>query len=192
MVEIDVNEKTGFIINDPYKPVTIRDCRGMLFYTNETELPHIKQFNLPPLGKFYIDSGNFKSVSKPVTYPFLVLPDAEHSFPNTDSFAIEWGDNPHKCTINFKTGVILFDNTFKTKTLPEIFFILGHEKGHQFLLTEKYVDLYACNWMLAKGFNPLQILQAQKNTLSEKSDYRKQYLKNRMVDAGLIKANYNG
>lgn len=187
MVDIDVTEKTGYIINDVFKPVTIRDERGIIFYSTESELPEVQQFNLPGFGRFTVDSGNFKKASNPIQYPYMELPPAEHEFPSTKNFQIKFGDNPHKCTINFAKGIILFDSGFKCRPLPQIFYILFHEEGHRFLLTEKYADLYAANAMLTKGFNPYQILHAQHHSLSDKQQYRKDYLRNRMVDAGLIK-----
>lgn len=186
MVELNLTEKTGFKVLDPYKPIVIRDARGILFYSTESILPDVKVFNLPGVGKLFVDSGSFVR-SEIVDYPFLELPEAERNFPDTKNFKIVFGDNPHKCTINFRTETIFFDNAFKSKPLPEIFFILFHEEGHQYYLTEKYVDLYASNCMLAKGFNPEQIRWAHKNSLSERQEHRKMYVHNRMIEAGLLR-----
>lgn len=182
MRELQVNKKTGYKILEPEKPVIIRDFRGLLFYTTETMLPKVTEFNLPE-GKYLVDSGRFKEMAAPVKYNLLPLPPQERIMPDPLDFKIIFDRNPYKCTINFKEKTIKFDNSFKGKPLPEIYFVLFHEFAHRYFKTEKYCDVLASNYMLVKGFNPSQIGRAHINSLSHRQWERKKYNIQQMIEA---------
>lgn len=173
MRKLVLDKKTGYEITDPYKPVVIRDYRGMLFYTTEPLLPKVTKFNLPE-GTYFIDSGFFRKMPAPVKYHLADLPMKERSFDKPYDFKLVFGTNPNKCSIFWDEKTILFDDSLKDYSLPELFFILYHEIGHSYYLTEKYADLFAANFMLIKGFNPSQITTAPITSLSSKQLVRKQ------------------
>lgn len=182
MRELIVNKKTGFKVLDPSIPILIRDFRGMLFYSTESMVPDVTEFNLPE-GKYFVVSGKFKAMENPVEYNLLKLPPQERVMPDPMDFQIKFTDNPYKCTINFKDKTITFDNSFKSKILPEIYFVLYHEYAHRYFLTEKHCDVLASNYMLKKGFNPSQIGRAHVNSLSHRQYERKRYNIQKMIEA---------
>lgn len=186
---LQVTVKTGFRITNPDVPVIIRDCRGLLFYSTELQVPRVKEFNLPP-GKYLVDSGYFTTMSEPVDYALKVLPPAERHRPIPHNFPIVWGENPNKCSIIWprsvtglpdspKQGFILFDRSLEEYRLPELFFILYHEYSHASYKTEKFCDLKAYNYMILKGYNPAQIGMSQIDSLNgPTAKRRKQFLIN--------------
>lgn len=182
MRKLEVSKKTGYKVNDIYSPIVIRDYRGIMFYTTEPLLPRVKEFNLP-VGSYMVDSGYFSPMTFPVQYKLIRLPFPERFLPKPKDFVICFGDNPNKCTIFWDKGIIMFDNSFREKPLPQLYFILFHEFGHARYKTEKYADLYAVNSMLAKGFNPSQIGMAPIQSLSNYADYRKENVVNRLLKA---------
>lgn len=175
--QLTVGEKTGFKITNPQIPVIVRDCRGILFYSNEFQLPNVKEFNLPK-GTYLVDSGFFTKMDMPVNYPLKKLPPAERNRPIPNDFTIIWGDNPNKCSVIWPRKVILFDESLKDYRLPELFFILYHEYSHASYKTEKFCDLKAYNYMIKKGYNPAQIGMSQIDSLSGEQWKRKQFLTN--------------
>lgn len=185
MRELRITDKTGFKIRDPNVPVIIRDFRGILFYTTEPSIPNIETFNMPFLGvKYFVESGSFQPLSQPVEYELLALPKtAERELNPPFGFDIVFGNNPNKCTISFKNKIIFFDNAFKEKTLPEIYFVLFHEFAHQYFHTEDLTDTLAANYMLKKGFNPEQIGRAQITSLSSRQLPRKSNLTEKILEA---------
>lgn len=190
---LTVTTKTGFRITHPEYPVNIRDCRGVLFYTTEPQVPRIHEFNLPQ-GRYLVDSGHFKPMAAPVDYPLKKLPPRERDRPVPYNFKLIWGDNPNKCTVVWSNTpymgqpkpypeiplkqFILFDKSLEDYRLPELYFILYHEYGHAKYKTEKFCDLDAYNRMIVKGFNPTQIGMAQIDSLSSEQERRKQFLVN--------------
>lgn len=180
---INIAQKTGFSVKDVYTPVIIRDFRGILFYSTEDQLPRVKQFNLPPLGKFIVDSGYFAELDSPVKYNAMPVPQPERVLEDPTGFDISFGVNPNKCTINFGKKTIFFDNAFKEKPLPELYFVLYHEFAHRYFKTEKYTDMLAYNYMLAKGFNPGQIGRAHIMSLSSRQSERKMFNINHLIRA---------
>lgn len=177
MFALNVTKKTGYRLTDVYTPVIIRDKRGVLFYSTESNLPNIKSFNLPPLGEqFFVYSGKFKEMDSPVDYNLIELPSPEiPGMPSPIGFEFIFAPNKHKCTISFQNKTITFDTSFREKSLPDIYFILYHEYGHQFFNTEKWADVFASNAMLVKGFNPEQIARSQVTTLSCHQSHRKEF-----------------
>ena len=179
-----VTKKTGFEILDPLKPLTIRDERGILFYTTEPLTKKPNCFNMPPLGRFFIEDGNgIAPLEKPLSYNldtrYMNLPRRHESDPS--EFKVEFGPNPNKCTVKWDDRIILFDNMFFERPLPQAFFILYHEFAHAFSNDEAICDILAGNMMKEKGFNPSQIGSASINALSSRQTARKQQLVNSLV-----------
>lgn len=181
--EIIVNKKTGFKIRDPYKPVIIRDYRHKLFYSNEPVIPKATGFNLPGFGKYYIETGSISMLQEPISYKPLSLPPFERDLGDFTNFAVEFGDNPHKCTVYPDRKLILFDVSFQDATLPAFYFIYYHELAHRYYKTEKYTDRLAVNYMLHKGFNPYQIGSAHVRSLSDSKFDRKLDTVNQLIIA---------
>jgi len=74
---------------------------------------------------------------------------------------------------------------------PYFDFILNHEYGHTFYgygnlyspeEAEAYCDLFASNKMIDMGYNPSQIMNAPKATLSSRQDYRKEYIEQTLLN----------
>lgn len=175
MRKLVVTEKTGYKVNDIYKPIVIRDYRGIMFYTTEPLLPKVKEFNLPT-GTYFVDSGYFSPMPYPVEYELKKLPPPQRKFPKPYDYRVRFDYNPNKCTIFWDLGIILFDNRLKDCSLPELYFILYHEISHARYKEEKYADLMAVNYMLCKGFNPSQIGMAPITSLSSAQYERKKYI----------------
>jgi len=178
MDQLIIHKKTGFKNLTPFNPIIIRDFRGIEFY-NTSGLKKVDSFNLP-VGYYYIDQGNIKELPKPVPVDYIEMPTIETWHKNPKEFNIYFSDNPNKCTVDFDSETIVFDHSFKNKPLPQIFFILYHEYGHQYYSTEKYADMYAANMMLKKGFNMSQIGASPLISLSERQYDRKQNLIERL------------
>ncbi len=178
MRKLVVMKKTGFKINDPSKPVIIRDNRGILFYSTETLInrpgkPNPDCFNLPGFGTYNVETGSFSQLPEPVKYKYASLPPLIRRYESPFDFKILWGNNPNKCTVKWDDKVILFDKQFEEKPLPQVFFILYHEFAHAFFEEETYCDQMAGNYMKAKGFNPSQIGAAPLLALSDRQHQRK-------------------
>lgn len=183
MKQFTIDKKTGFKNNAFAIPIIIRDSRGMLFYEtisfNDFNKP-VRFFNLPP-GTYFIESGNFTPLQNPIQYNLLTLPSKERHYPNPSHFRIVLGNNPNKCSIIWHRKLIVYDkNLFDNSTIPTIFFIYGHEKGHRFYRTEKYADLWSANYMLKLGFNPSQIGISPIASLSDGQKERKKLMVNKL------------
>jgi hypothetical protein len=175
-----LGQKTGFRILKPEKEVIIRDNNGRLFYTTEYKTPKVKFFNLPA-GDYLVDSGVFKSMQSPVDYPLMPLPPKQRNRPIPKDFRLVWGRNPNKCSIIWPEKKILFDVSLQEYTKPELDFIKFHEFSHANYHTEKYCDLKAANYMLLKGYNPIQIGVSQIDSLSGRQSDRKNFLVDMLV-----------
>lgn len=182
MRKLDLTKKTGFKVTDIYKPIVIRDFRGILFYSTEPMLPKVKDFNMPA-GTYFVDSGYFVPMPFPVQYHYIKLPIAQRLLKKPSNFDVRFGYNPNKCTIFWDENYILFDDSFREKPLNQLYFILFHEFGHAKYSTEKYADLYAANCMLSMGFNIYQIGSAPVESLSENADSRKIFLVDKLLNA---------
>jgi hypothetical protein len=181
MRKIFVNKKTGFIVKDLYSPIIIRDYRGVLFYSTEPLIPKVKYFNLPGLGEYYIDQGNFTVAKEPRKHRLAKIPTPQRRIKPPTDFKIIFGNNPNKCTIFWDKKLIVFDNDFKEKPLYMLYFILYHEYGHSLFKSEHYADLVASNLMKKKGFNISQIQAASLESLSFRQGARKQFLTEQLI-----------
>ena len=183
MRKIKLRKVTGFRVKDVNKPIVIRDKRGVLFYDTSPLIPKVKRFNLPAGIELYVDSGSFVPMNKPYKYRLSKLPKIQrHKQSNPSNFKIEFGYNPHKATVYWDQKKIFFDDSFKEKPLPMLYFILYHEFGHKLFKTEKFADQYAKNMMLKRGYNPLQIVSAQLWGLSSQNYDRKRYIVKHIIN----------
>ncbi len=175
-----LSKKTGFVNKSPKIPIIIRDFRGKVFYSTEG-LKEVKSFNLPE-GDYFVDSGNFSQISRPVEFNKIPLPAPERKFENPENYSIVFDINPNKCTINWAHKTITFDLSLLNLSIPQLFMILYHEYGHTLYKTEKYADAFAVNRMLQKGFNPSQIGKGHVNTLSKHQVERKNFIVNNLIN----------
>lgn len=178
MVQLILKNKSGFVNKNPNKPVIIRDFRNKLFYSTEGLRP-VTYFSLPE-GQYYIEKGDIELI--PFKRPKLYrLPLPERNLKPPFNYNVIFDINPNKCTIQWRKKRIIFDNSLKDYTLPELYFILYHEFAHAIYTTEKYADLMAANLMLKKGYNPSQIGAAPITSLSNKQLYRKKYVAKNVI-----------
>lgn len=182
MRDLILENKTGFRSSLPFE---IFEPDGKLFYSSDFT-DHIKngkilEFNLPP-GK-YKYNGNFIKLNFPVPVKNITLPKFERNY-KKKRYEIIWGNNPNKCTIFYNEGIILFDNSLKSKPLYVKYAIYFHELAHHRYKTEKFADLYAAKMMLEKGFNPSQIGLTVLGTLSDtvNNEDRKQSIVNHLTN----------
>lgn len=177
MRSLILDKKTGFVaVSDV---INILDSKQNPFYFFDFN-GRIKRrnFNLPK-GNYYISEGEFLPLEKPVKYTLKNLPKKEFLHrKNPEKWKIIFGNNPSKCTVDYANGVMLFDNYYQTAPRLVFDYILNHELGHKLYKTEKFADAFAMNRMLLKGYNPSQIRLAPQITLSEKSNYRKEFILN--------------
>lgn len=178
---LNLTKKTGFKSKD--KLIEIYDSNNLPFYVKKNERPEI-YFNLPK--GTYITRNNLIE-TKPRVYklPKLKKPNDLSKIPV--KFEVVFTNNPHKCSVNLKDGIIYFDNSFRTMPKPLIDFVKFHELGHYFYRgqgndSEKNCDLFSGSVMLAIGYNPSQIIWAQRSTLSEqkKAMDRKQHVEEKV------------
>jgi hypothetical protein len=181
MRDLILEQKTGFTTSLPFK---IFEPNGQLFYSSDFT-DHIEKgerldFNLP--AGIYKYDGNFIKLPLPVPVKMITLPPKERHY-NSKRYEIIFGNNPNKCTIFYKDGIILFDNQFKNSPLYIKYGIYYHELSHHWYKTEWKADIYAAKMMLEKGFNPSQIGLVQLETLgnSDKSFDRKEKIVNSLT-----------
>lgn len=169
MMTLALEQKTGFETSLPFE---IYDITGQLFYSSDfTE--HIRngermKFNVPA-GE-YKYNGSFIKLDKPIEHKKIILPKKErHLAGSKRQYKVIYGKNPNKCTIYYKAGLIIFDESFRNVPMFIRYAIYYHEIGHHFYKTESKADLYATKKMLDLGFNPSQIGLAGLMSLSENS-----------------------
>lgn len=168
MRDLILEEKTGFSSTLPF---VIYETNGQVFYSSEftdkIANGEMLQFNLP-IGVYKYD-GSFIKLPSPVPVKHITLPPKERYY-KQKRYEIQFGDNPNKCTIFYKQGLILFDSSFKSQPLYIKYGIYFHELGHHFYKTESKADLYSVKKMLEFGFNPSQIGLVALDTLTDKPE----------------------
>lgn len=87
--------------------------------------------------------------------------------------SLVWCDNPHKCSIDLRTGRIFADRSLAELPQFALVYILFHEIGHYFYQDEERCDEFAAREMHRRGYNPSQIHLAAQFTLSHHSEHRK-------------------
>lgn len=170
--KLTLYEKTGFR-NINGNPIVILDCRNKIFYDSRRVNNRVWEFNLPE-GVYTVEAGKISKRVNPVEFNKLPLPKPErYKRDNPEHFEIVFTDNPNKCTVDWTSKQIIYDNQFKQSELPIITFIYFHEIGHRFYKTEQYCDNYAYNRMLDAGYNPSQIAIPFVEILSDRAINRK-------------------
>lgn len=179
MKDLILENKTGFRTTLPF---SIVDNKGILFYddsfTDHIAAGQALEFNMP-VGRYRFD-GSFIKLDKPVEMPNFPLPPKERHYPQK-RYQIKFGDNPHKCSIFYAPGIILFDNSLKDAPLYIKYGIYFHELGHLFYKSEHKADMYAAKKMLEYGFNPSQVGRVGLMTLSNNSFDRKVNMVNVLI-----------
>ena len=135
-------------------------------------------FNLPVGVYYYV--GNIGKLRKPISYqlPDLPKPDKGKHFPK--QLKISKKRNPNKCSINRHTGDVSLDHSLTRLPKYRLVHILFHEIAHYFYkepndpLRESKCDIFATRYMLERGYNPSQCLEAVNlNLTNEGSEERK-------------------
>jgi len=151
----------------------IYDSRQILFYgsdfTSKGKQKQPIEFSLP-IGVYYVDGLIYEIPPKKIKLP--KLPNIERIKQQGD-YEIVFAENPNKCTINYLTKKIIFDNDFKTYPSFVLFFILYHEFGHTIYSTEYKADLAAVWIMLKRGYNKSQIGYAPSLTLTQSKSFQR-------------------
>lgn len=180
MKNLTLTQKTGFSSLLPFK---IFDVNGSLFYsdtfTDKIENGKRLFFNLPKGSYKY--EGIIIKQPQPVKHKEIVLPKPQRNIENKN-YRIIFKDNPNKCTIYYKLGLIVFDNALKKIPLFMKVNIYYHEMGHHLYKDEHLADLYAAKKMLEIGFNSSQIGLSNIINLSDKQEKRKQFLVNNLTN----------
>lgn len=159
--------------------IRITDEHGRtLYYFNNPERKRIT-FNLPS-GTWYSEN-HLTKLKRPLKYISPPLPAPTKRVPlKMPKYSIE--PNPHKCSVNVRTGEVIIDPHINAKDIPFLMLILFHEAGHNYYegggIGENYCDIFAATQMLKRGYNPSQINYAQEFCLGERSLNRKDYLFN--------------
>lgn len=164
-----------------FSPVEIRDEKGNYFFYH----PNKKKgmfFNLPK-GVFY-SSNEIMNVDKRY-YPLFDLPKEEHHYDHKGIKVIE-KKNPCKATIYPDKKIIKVDTKLSDISYtPALVFVMAHEFGHLRYKTESYCDLFSCNFMLLKGYNPSQIKSCYLGLFKNNPD-RKGFLDNQFNKKNFI------
>lgn len=109
-------------------------------------------------------------------YPCIEMPNFERTPTVTEITSYKYIPNWHSpASINTATGLMLFNEYFKTLSYAKRWFIKNHEKGHFFYKTEKYCDLYATKALLQSGFGLSQCLEVLRNTLKDSPQKEERY-----------------
>lgn len=176
-MEIEVYKPALAYTDSP--EIKIYDERGILFYNSAWAKRFTGVFSLPK-GK-YSTSAPLKII-RPLKRNKLKLLKFERRKPhNWEDFTIQYGNNPHKCTIYHGQKRILFDTSFKDAPKYQLMFILLHEKGHKYYKSEAKADHYAIRGMWLRGYNKSQIGLAPLLTLSPRSYERKKQVINYLI-----------
>lgn len=176
MRKLFVAKKTGFKNLNPDVPIIIRDIRGMMFYETMSIGKPVNKFNMPA-GNYFVEKGSFIPMPFPKHYNLVTLPPKQRFKKDPRRFRIVLGNNPHKCSVIWDKDIILYDKSlYENSPQPVIWYIYGHELGHQFYKTEEYADLYSCNFMYRKGFNKTQIGLSPIRSLSDGQFKRKKFI----------------
>jgi hypothetical protein len=164
---IYIDKLTGFKTSD--KNIKVFYKNGMPFYLKPNEKGKEVKFNL--LSGIYNTDNNLIKLNLPVKYQLPVLPKIERKIELPNTINVSYGENPNKCSVWLKQGQVLLDNSFKKYPQFVRLFILYHEAGHYFYKTESKCDKFASHYMLKLGYNPSQIVLANKTTIT--SEFRK-------------------
>lgn len=177
---LEVKQKTGYR-NVSGKPIILTDEHGIEFYNTNDVDGVVWYFNLPS-GVYYIVTGDFRDMMKPVEYPMSKIPPPEkNESGNPENFELVFMENPEVATIFFDAKKIIMDNSLNDVPFPTSLFVLYHEQAHKYYYTEEFCDLWARNKMLSEGYNPSQIIQGVVHTLGSNNVDRQLTLMNSLT-----------
>lgn len=167
-----VNKKSGFSSRD--KLIVIYDKDGNIFYYKDNVTGLIK-FNLP-IGE-YLTNNNLNKID-PVNYPYFNLPNFKLRRRKNTDLKESFEPNKNKASVDINNRIAIYDNSFKNAYKVCFDFVKCHEKGHFYFhdegqKSEQECDMFAYNCLINHGYNPSQIVYAQKNTLSNSPDAQK-------------------
>lgn len=173
---IKLKNKTGFIHFGKY--VYIEDVNKNPFYFKQNK-SGVHKFNLPP-GVYFSNEKIYK-LKKPVFYSYPQLPERYFFDFRPKKLKVFYSENPDKCTVELKNGIVIFDNEFKNAPKFIKDYILAHETGHYFYSgrgeqSEIDCDKFARLTLLKKGYNPSQLNTASFFTLGETKENVKRKL----------------
>lgn len=155
------------------RPFVVTDREGIIYYLKQGKQEYM--FNLPA-GEFYFSQPvQILNIGPPIEYRLKKnLPRPEHEFKN---FRFSIKTEPGQkglAKITFPEGIISVNEKFHKLPAPVQYWIVEHEKGHQFYATEEFADMYALKKYLSAGFNPSTIIQAfESGLLSETAENNK-------------------
>lgn len=155
---ISISNKTGF--ESISNPVLIFDESGDIFYNYS---PKGGRFNLPA-GRYFTNS-IVKVLPQPLKYKLPQKPKPDR-FLKPKNLKLSVKNNPNTATVYLKKSVIVIDaKKWNSLRKPEKDFILYHEIGHFFYISEKAADIFAVRQMLKAGYNPSQCFAAPMEAL---------------------------
>lgn len=120
-------------------------------------------FTLPP-GSYRIEGGALLP-GKPHTPKAAPRPRVALRFPFPREVVVKWTDNGNTASIDLLRGVIYADRSLLRLPVFVRLFVLFHEIGHYWHRDEESCDRFACDQMIARGYNPSQCVVASNMTL---------------------------
>lgn len=188
MLPMEVMKPSGFYCED--KTFTIYDVNGFMFYSRKSK-ERGTHFNLPA-GKFTTDSPNIVPRSFRI-YRTPALPSKERNLPTPSKVEFKIYDTPNKCIVVREKGIwlIVMSPSLANGQRISKDLAIAHEFGHKYygganpvtdfdkyIASEMKCDHYAIDYLLRNGYNPSQLNNAEKLTLSNSagSEKRKKYI----------------
>ena len=179
-----INKKSGFECGQKVK---VYDDSSRLFYHNKPKNGRILRFNLPP-GTY--SANKPIKLKLPIEYAPLKLPKSQRNIPFKQLPEIHIGKNPNKASIIFepkgRDRIIIDSNLYSRLNEIGRNFLVLHELAHYKYdgspAGEIACDLYACQRMLLKGYNPSQLISIAHIVLNiNKSSDRVKAINNQLL-----------
>lgn len=172
-MQLNANKSGCYYISFPNRPnyFELRDANGDIYhfrYCRNT--PRIK-FNIPDPGVYTTNVPftlvDVKPIEIPTTWPELPPPERDR-WPASGVSKIEYNPAIKGTPVRIFTeeGVIETGNRFYEYPPVLRLFLLLHETGHYFYLTEEYCDLWALINYLRMGYNRSMAFFALNDILS--------------------------
>lgn len=167
-------ELTGPTVFRARGSVHVNDKNGLPFYVFQR--PGDFTFTLPA-GTYTLSNGSMvgRLRGNPPAMPSRLR------FPLPKKITMRVSANGSKCSIDLVRGIIYIDPSLLALPSYCLTFVLFHEIGHYFFKGaplfpkgEQECDRFAAEQMLARGFNPSQIADASRRTLSARNAERVQ------------------
>lgn len=170
-MRLQLDNIKGFVCSDEEIEIFSTEPRTKPFYYKSNEAGEKVYFNLPK-GKYETENNLLRAPKVIYELPELPEPERNLKAPKTPLRVIV-SENPNKCSVDKKKGLIIIDRTLLSDPLPYLHFILFHEIGHYEYKTEYKCDLFSAVEMIKQGYNPSQVLTAQQVSLSDRQIERK-------------------